>query len=121
MPSITCHVVSEKTALIPLDDLFPECAQFSSERTPRLVCLPEPNACAACSSLPALIRRLQGIFTASGWEMVVLYWFEGDRVKGVVSLVEDPAEVRLLVINKSSLYLLKEQSESYIIDLPLYS
>jgi len=121
MASIECHVVSGKVALVALDELFPECKTFSSERTPRLVCLPEPHSCSNCQSLKSMIRRLGGLFTASEWKTIVLFWKHESRLRGIVSESSDPAEVRLIIINRYSLKLLLKSAEEYVIDMTLYT
>jgi len=121
MPQIDCFVIKEKTALLQLDGIFPECETFSSKRTPRLVCLPEPKSCSACQSLPSLIQRLAKLFQASDWELIIMYWKEGESIKGLASFAKDPAEVRLFTINRSGFALVKSHSEEFAIDMPLFS
>jgi hypothetical protein len=121
MPRFDVYVVQDKTALIKLDDLFPECETFSSARTPRLVCLPEPQSCAACKSLGSLIQRVSQLFDHSEWELIVLFWeLEDGRMRAVACRKEDPAEVQWLIVNKSGLELVTNRAEEYVVDLSIY-
>lgn len=121
MAKIDCHVLSGKSALIPLDDLFPECKIHSSKCTPRLICLPEPNTCSECKSLGTLVQRVSSLFLASEWKLVVLYWYEEKHLKGLIVESKDPAEVRLSLLNQAAFKILCDYSEQYVIDLGLYT
>ena len=121
MPTLDSFVVTGKSAFIKLDDIFPECSTFSSSRTPRLVCIPEPNVCSACKSLPSLVNRMVGVFKASEWELLIIYWYVGSTLRALVSRKEDPGGVALIVVNQSVFTLLKKGADEYTIEMPLYT
>lgn len=75
---IRAFEISNKTILIPLDDILPECGHLTQgSRTPRVVCLADPGQCSKVpdNCIRKLLERLGKIASAKdSWKLFILYW-----------------------------------------------
>jgi len=111
--SIVCTAfVIAKTALIAVDEIFPECSLLTkSTRTPRMICVANPLVCTVgVDCVGKLLNRLGSICQVhDSWELFVLYWAvprkENPKQKRLMGLVVETAtsNMRLIVMNPHAL------------------
>jgi len=123
--SPTATVISNRTVLIPFDDLFPECGFLTNGTTiPRCVCIANPQSCnKGKDCLGSLLTRLGKIAAQQeSWEYYVLYWklYSGPnagRIMGLMLRAKD-SQMKLSVLNPHALdVLLNRVGEKFQINM----
>ena len=110
---INATVVSNRTVLIPFDDIYPECSFLTKGTTiPRCVCIAKPESCNRGNNcLGTLLTRLGNIASQqASWEYYVLYWklYDGPnagRIMGLMIRAKD-SQMKLSILNPHALDIL---------------
>jgi len=113
--STPVYVISERTILMPLDGIFPECITLTKRTNiPRLVCSAEPERCNVGNNcMGTLLNRLGSIASAHDtWELFVLYWQYKNKIMGLVVRSRD-SNMRLICLNPHALNYFVTRGDKY--------
>ena len=108
--------MSEKTALIPLDGIFPQCGILTAgTQIPRMLCVADPSKCHVgkdcLGSLLARLGKLCEVFPK--WEVIVLYWRLNKSLVGLAVRTAD-TQLKLINVNPHSLdYFVSRRSQKF--------
>jgi len=114
--SCLAYEVSDKTALIPLDGIFPQCGILTKDtQIPRMLCVADPSKChVGQNCMGTLLGRLGKLHSAfPKWDIIVLYWRLDKKLVGLAVRTND-TKLKLINVNPHSLdYFISRRSKKF--------
>ncbi len=112
------YVISRRTAIIPVDNIFPECFVLTkmAPQIPKLVCVANPKRCwVGKNCMETLLSRLGRLAQYhESWRLFILYWLYQNSLMGLAVRARD-SNMRVISINPHALDYFIFRGEKYLI------
>ncbi len=112
------YVISNRTAIIPVDNIFPECFVLTKSfpQIPKLVCIANPRKCwVGQNCMGILLSRLGRLAQChENWRLFILYWLYKNSLMGL-AVREKDSNMRIITLNPHALDYFILRGEKYLI------